>query len=170
MTDTVERRAPTREQLLSAYRMMRAIRDFEERVHAEFATGEIPGFVHLYAGEEASAVRGCSNLDDRDTIARTPPGHCACTATGVDSGEMMAEIYGRKTGSCHGKGGSMHIADLSKGMLGANGIVGGGPPLICGTALAAKIKGTGGVSVVFFGDGASNQGTTLESMNLASVW
>jgi pyruvate dehydrogenase E1 component alpha subunit len=88
----------------------------------------------------------------------------------VDVGEMMAEIYGRQTGSCHGKGGSMHIADLSKGMLGANGIVGGGPPLICGTALAAKLKGTGGVSVAFFGDGASNQGTTLESMNLASVW
>jgi pyruvate dehydrogenase E1 component alpha subunit len=83
---------------------------------------------------------------------------------------MMAEIYGRRTGSCHGKGGSMHIADLSKGMLGANGIVGGGPPLICGTALAAKIKGTGGVSVAFFGDGGSNQGTTLESLNLASVW
>ena len=83
---------------------------------------------------------------------------------------MMAEIYGRKTGSCHGKGGSMHIADLSKGMLGANGIVGGGPPLICGTALAAKLKGTGGVSVAFFGDGGSNQGTTLESLNLASVW
>ena len=83
---------------------------------------------------------------------------------------MMAEIYGRRTGSCHGKGGSMHIADLSKGMLGANGIVGGGPPLICGTALAAKIKGTGGVSVAFFGDGGSNQGTTLESMNLACVW
>src|SRR6201987_5507718 len=83
---------------------------------------------------------------------------------------MMAEIYGRKTGSCHGKGGSMHIADLSKGMLGANGIVGGGPPLICGTALAAKLKGNGGGSVAFFGDGGSNQGTTLESMNLASVW
>src|SRR2546427_11309101 len=83
---------------------------------------------------------------------------------------MMAEIYGRRTGSCHGKGGSMHIADLSKGMLGANGIVGGGPPLICGTALAAKLKGTGGVSVAFFGDGPSNQGTTLESMKLASVW
>src|SRR5215472_12315343 len=141
MTDTVERKALTREQLLSVYRTMREIREFEERVHAEFASGDIPGFVHLYAGEEASAVGVCSNLDDRDTI-----------------------------GSCHGKGGSMHIADLSKGMLGANGIVGGGPPLICGTALAAKLKGTGGVSVAFFGDGASNQGTTLESMNLASVW
>jgi len=150
--------------------MMRAIREFEERVHAEFATGEIPGFVHLYAGEEASAVGVCSNLDDRDTIASTHRGHGHCIAKGVDVAEMMAEIYGRKTGSCHGKGGSMHIADLSKGMLGANGIVGGGPPLICGTALAAKIKGTGGVGVAFFGDGASNQGTTLEAMNLASVW
>ena len=170
MTDTVDQRALTRGQLLSAYRMMRTIREFEERVHAEFATGEIPGFVHLYAGEEASAVGVCRNLDDRDTIASTHRGHGHCIAKGVDIGEMMAEIYGRKTGSCHGKGGSMHIADLSKGMLGANGIVGGGPPLICGTALAAKIKGTGGVSVAFFGDGASNQGTTLESMNLASVW
>src|SRR6266487_3792289 len=149
---------------------MRSIREFEERVHAEFATGEIPGFVHLYAGEEASAVGVCSNLDDRDTIASTHRGHGHCIAKGVDVSEMMAEIYGRKTGSCHGKGGSMHIADLSKGMLGANGIVGGGPPLICGTALAAKLKGHGGVSVAFFGDGGSNQGTTLESMNLASVW
>ncbi len=170
MTDTVERRALTPGQLLSVYRAMRSIREFEERVHAEFATGEIPGFVHLYAGEEASAVGICSNLDDRDTIASTHRGHGHCIAKGVNVSEMMAEIYGRKTGSCHGKGGSMHIADLSKGMLGANGIVGGGPPLICGTALAAKIKGTGGVSVAFFGDGASNQGTTLESLNLASVW
>ena len=170
MTETAARRGLTRERLLSAYRMMRAIREFEERVHAEFATGEIPGFVHLYAGEEASAVGVCSNLDDRDTIASIHRGHGHCIAKGVDIGEMMAEIYGRKTGSCHGKGGSMHIADLSKGMLGANGIVGGGPPLICGTALAAKIKETGGVSVAFFGDGASNQGTTLEAMNLASVW
>jgi acetoin:2,6-dichlorophenolindophenol oxidoreductase subunit alpha len=149
---------------------MRAIREFEERVHTEFATGEIPGFVHLYAGEEASAVGVCRNLDDRDTIASTHRGHGHCIAKGVDVREMMAEIYGRQTGSCHGKGGSMHIADLSKGMLGANGIVGGGPPLICGTALAAKLKGNGGVGVAFFGDGASNQGTTLESMNLASVW
>ena len=170
MTETVQRKALSREQLLSAYRMMRTIRDFEERVHAEFATGEIPGFVHLYAGEEASAVGVCLNLDGRDTIASTHRGHGHCIARGVDVTEMMAEIYGRKTGSCHGKGGSMHIADLSKGMLGANGIVGGGPPLICGTALAAKIKGTGGVGVAFFGDGGSNQGTTLESMNLACVW
>jgi pyruvate dehydrogenase E1 component alpha subunit len=170
MTDTLERKTLTREQLLDAYRTMRTIREFEERVHREFATGEIPGFVHLYAGEEASAAGVCLSLDDRDTIASTHRGHGHCIAKGVDVGEMMAEIYGRRTGSCHGKGGSMHIADLSKGMLGANGIVGGGPPLICGTALAAKIKGTGGVGVAFFGDGGSNQGTTLESMNLACVW
>src|SRR3954452_9000718 len=155
--------------LLQAYRTMRTIRAFEDRVHQEFATGEIPGFVHLYAGEEASAAGVCLHLDERDSIASTHRGHGHCIAKGVDVKAMMAEIYGRKSGSCHGKGGSMHIADLSKGMLGANGIVGGGPPLICGTALAAKIKGTGGVSVAFFGDVASNQGTTLESMNLASV-
>src|ERR1700740_1834993 len=164
MSETAERRALTREQLLSAYRMMRSIREFEERVHTEFATGESPGCAHLYAGEEASAVGVCINLDDRDTIASTHRGHGHCIAKGVEVGEMMAEIYGRKTGSCHGKGGSMHIADLSKGMLGANGIVGGG------AALAAKLKGTGGVGVACFGDGGSNQGTTLESMNLASVW
>ncbi|GIH93560.1 thiamine pyrophosphate-dependent dehydrogenase E1 component subunit alpha [Planobispora siamensis] len=156
--------------LLDAYRMMRTIRAFEERVHEEFATGEIPGFVHLYAGEEASATGVCMHLDARDTIASTHRGHGHCIAKGVDVKAMMAEIYGRGTGSCRGKGGSMHIADLTKGMLGANGIVGGGPPLICGTALAAKHEGAGGVGVAFFGDGASNQGTTLESLNLASVW
>src|SRR6201987_1446464 len=106
-----------KELLLRAYRMMRRIRDFEERVHKEFATGEIPGFVHLYAGEEASAAGICGHLDDRDSIASTHRGHGHCIAKGVDPVEMMAEIYGRKTGSCHGKGGSMHIADLSKGML-----------------------------------------------------
>jgi len=158
------------EALHDAYRTMRTIREFEERVHEEFATGDIPGFVHLYAGEEASAVGVCSHLDNRDTIASTHRGHGHCIAKGVDVKAMMAEIYGRQTGSCHGKGGSMHIADLSKGMLGANGIVGGGPPLICGTALAAKLQGTGGVGVAFFGDGASNQGTTLEALNLATVW
>jgi TPP-dependent pyruvate/acetoin dehydrogenase alpha subunit len=156
--------------LREAYRVMRTIRAFEERVHEEFATGEIPGFVHLYAGEEASAAGVCAHLDDRDAIAGTHRGHGHCIAKGVDVKAMMAEIYGRRTGSCHGKGGSMHIADLSKGMLGANGIVGGGPPLICGTALAAKQQNTGGVGVAFFGDDASNQGTTLEALNLASVW
>src|SRR5579864_7042100 len=160
----------SRQFLLECYRSMATIRRFEDRVHDEFSAGKIPGFVHLYAGEEASAVGVCSQLTDRDVIASTHRGHGHCIAKGCDVTGMMKEIFGRRDGLCGGKGGSMHIADLSKGMLGANGIVGGGPPLICGTALAAKIKGTGGVSVAFFGDGGSNQGTTLESMNLASVW
>ena len=171
MTDTITEAAELgAAELVEAYRAMRMIRVFEERVHAEFATGDIPGFVHLYAGEEASATGVCMHLDDRDAIASTHRGHGHCIAKGVDPRTMMAEIFGRATGTCKGKGGSMHIADLSKGMLGANGIVGGGPPLICGTALAAKQAGDGGVGVAFFGDGASNQGTTLEAMNLASVW
>ncbi|HJS86098.1 MAG TPA: thiamine pyrophosphate-dependent dehydrogenase E1 component subunit alpha [Acetobacteraceae bacterium] len=159
-----------REELLRAYRIMRTIRDFEERLHIEFATGEIPGFVHLYAGEEASAAGVCMHLTEHDSIASTHRGHGHCIAKGVEVSGMMHEIYGRKQGVCGGKGGSMHIADLSKGMLGANGIVGGGPPLICGAALTAKVKKTGGVAVAFLGDGASNQGTTLESLNLATVW
>jgi acetoin:2,6-dichlorophenolindophenol oxidoreductase subunit alpha len=159
-----------RDELLRAYRAMRTIRDFEERLHIEFATGEIPGFVHLYAGEEASAVGVCMHLTERDKIASTHRGHGHCIAKGVELPGMMAEIYGRRDGLCGGKGGSMHIADLSKGMLGANGIVGGGPPLICGAALTAKVLKTGGVAVAFYGDGASNQGTTLESLNLATIW
>jgi acetoin:2,6-dichlorophenolindophenol oxidoreductase subunit alpha len=159
-----------KEDLLKAYRIMREIRDFEERLHVEFATGKIPGFVHLYAGEEAVATAVCMHLTDEDRISSTHRGHGHCIAKGVDIIGMMAEIYGKKTGTCGGKGGSMHIADLDKGMLGANGIVGAGPPLVCGAALAAKMKGTNGVGVAFFGDGASNQGTVLESMNLANVW
>lgn len=156
--------------LLNAYRTMKQIRAFEERVHVEFATGAIPGFVHLYAGEEAVATGVCMHLDQRDKIASTHRGHGHCIAKGVDIDGMMAEIYGKRTGSCGGKGGSMHIADISKGMMGANGIVGAGPPLICGAALAAKFKGDQGVGVAFFGDGASNQGTTFESLNLSMVW
>jgi pyruvate dehydrogenase E1 component alpha subunit len=160
----------SREELLRAYRSMCTIRQFEERVHAEFATGDIPGFVHLYAGEEASAVGVCMNLTERDSIASTHRGHGHCIAKGCDVAGMMAEIYGRKSGLCAGKGGSMHIADLDRGMLGANGIVGGGAPLACGAALTAKTLKTGAVAVAFGGDGASNQGTTAEAMNLASVW
>jgi acetoin:2,6-dichlorophenolindophenol oxidoreductase subunit alpha len=160
----------SRQELIRAYRTMRLIRDFEEGLHREFATGEIPGFVHLYAGEEASAVGVCMHLTEKDNIASTHRGHGHCIAKGCEVGAMMKEIYSRKDGLCGGKGGSMHIADLSKGMLGANGIVGGGPPLICGAALSAKVLKTDGVAVAFFGDGASNQGTTLESLNLAVVW
>ena len=158
------------EALLRAYRTMRTIREFEERVHVEFATGDIPGFVHLYAGEEASATGVCMHLNDNDRIASTHRGHGHCIAKGMDVHSMMAEIYGRRSGVCGGKGGSMHVADLDLGMMGANGIVGGGGPLICGAALAAKMKGTDGVGVCFFGDGASNQGTILEALNLATVW
>ncbi|MEZ5824312.1 MAG: thiamine pyrophosphate-dependent dehydrogenase E1 component subunit alpha [Geminicoccaceae bacterium] len=160
----------SRNDLLAAYRKMRLIREFEDAVHEEFSAGNIPGFVHLYAGEEASGVGVCMHLDDRDAIASTHRGHGHCIAKGCDERGMMFEIFGKKDGLCGGKGGSMHIADLSKGMMGANGIVGGGPPLICGAALTAKTLKTGGVAVAFVGDGASNQGTTFESYNLAKVW
>ena len=156
--------------LLKAYRTMRTIREFEERLHADFAKGDIPGFVHLYAGEEAAGTGIMMHLQDKDRIASTHRGHGHCIAKGVDPREMMAEIYGKVTGSCRGKGGSMHIADLSKGMMGANGILGAGAPLVCGAALAAKYRGDGGVAISFVGDGASNQGTFLESLNLAAVW
>ena len=160
----------SREDLLEAYRRMRMIREFEDAVHDEFSAGTIPGFVHLYAGEEASGVGVCMHLDDRDAIASTHRGHGHCIAKGCDEHGMMLEIFGKKGGLCGGKGGSMHIADLSKGMMGANGIVGGGPPLICGAALTAKTLKTGGVAVAFVGDVGSNQGTVFESYNLAKGW
>ncbi|MCV6468535.1 thiamine pyrophosphate-dependent enzyme, partial [Pseudomonas aeruginosa] len=155
------------DQLLHAYRVMRTIRAFEERLHVEFATGEIPGFVHLYAGEEASAAGVMAHLRDDDCIASTHRGHGHCIAKGVDVHGMMAEIYGKKTGVCHGKGGSMHIADLEKGMLGANGIVGaraprgppppgGGPRGGGGGGGGGGVGGGGGggVGVVFVAGGA----------------
>ncbi|HQW19540.1 MAG TPA: thiamine pyrophosphate-dependent dehydrogenase E1 component subunit alpha [Rhodocyclaceae bacterium] len=160
----------SRDEILAAYRKMRTIREFEERLHIDFGRGDIPGFVHLYAGEEATATGIMFHLGDGDRIASTHRGHGHCIAKGVDVIGMMKEIYGRKGGSCNGKGGSMHIADLSKGMMGANGILGAGAPLICGAALAAKFRGKGEVGITFTGDGACNQGTFLESMNLAAVW
>ncbi len=159
-----------REELTRAYRLMCEIRNFEDAVHDEFAAGSIPGFVHLYAGEEASAAGVMMHLTDKDCIASTHRGHGHCIAKGCDVKAMMKEIFGRRDGLCGGKGGSMHIADLDKGMMGANGIVGGGPPLVCGAALSAKTLKTGGVAIAFVGDGGSNQGTTLESYNLAKVW
>ncbi len=160
----------TKETLLWMYERMRLIRQFEERLHEDFAAGKIPGFVHLYAGEEAVAVGACASLRDDDFITSTHRGHGHCIAKGVNVREMMAEIYGKAGGACKGKGGSMHIADVDKGMLGANGIVGGGPPLACGAGLSAKSRGTDQVTVCFFGDGASNQGTTAEGLNLAGIW
>ena len=129
--------------MLKAYRTMRTIREFEERLHVEFGRGDIPGFVHLYAGEEAAGTGIMMHLHDGDRIASTHRGHGHCIAKGVDPVEMMKEIYGKKGGACHGKGGSMHIADLDKGMMGANGILGAGAPLACGAALAAKFRKQG---------------------------
>ena len=159
-----------RDELRRAYRTMRLIREFEERLHLERPRGIIPGTVHLYAGQEAAAVGVCSHLTEKDWLASTHRGHGHSIAKGCDVNAMMREIYGREGGLCKGKGGSMHIADLSLGMLGANGIVGGGPPLVCGAALSAKVLQTGGVAVAFSGDGAVNQGATNEAFNLASVW
>ena len=158
-----------KERLLRAYRQMKLIRDFEERLHVEIATGDIPGFTHLYAGQEAIAVGVCEQLSDADYIVSTHRGHGHCIAKGCDIGGMMQEIYGRKGGLCHGKGGSMHIADMTKGMLGANAIVGGGPPIAVGAAIACKLRGNRNVSVAFGGDGSANQGTVFEAMNMAVV-
>jgi len=160
----------TKDKLLWIYERMRLIREFENRAAGLFAQGKVPGFVHLYAGEEAIAVGVCALLSDRDYITSTHRGHGHCIAKGVDIKAMMCELYGKKNGSCNGKGGSMHIADVDKGMLGANGIVGAGGPLACGAGLTAKVKGTDQVTVCFFGDGAAEQGTMHESMNLASIW
>jgi len=159
----------SRDQLLSAYRRMKTIREFEERLHQEIATGEIAGFTHLYAGQEAVAVGICSHLGPTDYIVSTHRGHGHCIAKGCDVKAMMKEIYGRRGGLCKGKGGSMHIADVSVGMLGANGIVGAGAPLALGAAVAARMDGEGKVAVAFSGDGAANQGTTFEAMNMAVV-
>ena len=159
-----------KDQLLQAYRMMKTIREFEERVHVEFATGDLPGFVHLYAGEEAAGTGIMMHLHQEDYISSTHRGHGHCIAKGVDVKGMVAELYGRSSGTCHGKCGSMHIADLDMGMMGANGILGAGAPLACGAALASKYKKDGSVGISFLGDGASNAGNFLESLNLAAVW
>lgn len=161
---------PTKEQLLTMYQRMMEIRTFEDVAGANFAAGMIPGFVHLYAGEEAVAVGVCSHLSDKDFITSTHRGHGHCIAKGVEIPGMVAELMGKSTGTCKGKGGSMHIADVERGMLGANGIVGGGFPLAVGAGLSAKTLGNGGVAICFFGDGAANQGTFHESLNLAAIW
>jgi acetoin:2,6-dichlorophenolindophenol oxidoreductase subunit alpha len=159
-----------REELIEAYRVMRTIRAFEERVHTEFATGELPGAVHLYAGQEAVAAGVCGALEEDDYIASTHRGHGHAIAKGCDINAMMRELYGKAGGSCGGKGGSMHIADFERGMLGANGVAAGGAPLACGSALSAKVLERKDVSVAFVGDGAANQGSFAESLNLATVW
>ena len=159
-----------KEKLLQMYTNMRTIRRFEERVSELFAAGKISGFIHLYIGEEAVATGVCAHLRDDDFITSTHRGHGHLISKGGDLKLMMAELLGKKTGYCKGKGGSMHIADVDLGILGANGIVGGGPPIAAGAGLSAQYRGTDQVVVCFFGDGAANQGTFHEGLNMASIW
>jgi pyruvate dehydrogenase E1 component alpha subunit len=160
----------TRDDLIGIYRKMLTIRRFEERAAREYAAGALPGFIHSYIGQEAVAVGVCENLRLDDRIVSNHRGHGHCIAKGADVRRMMAEIHGKKTGYCKGKGGSMHIADFSVGMLGANGIVCAGLPIAIGAALAAQLEAGDRIAVVFFGDGASNEGEFHESLNLASIW
>lgn len=159
----------TSETLYRAYRSMKLIREFEERIRAEYQLGNLPGFIHVYRGQEAIAVGVCMHLSDEDYIASTHRGHGHCIAKGADVIGMMKELWGSSEGLCKGKGGSMHIADIDQGILGANGIVAGGPPISVGAALAAKIRGNDNVAISFSGDGSVNQGTCFEAMNLAVV-
>jgi pyruvate dehydrogenase E1 component alpha subunit len=159
----------TADTLQRAYLRMRTIREFEERLHVEVASGAVPGFSHLSAGQEAVAVGVCLHLGDDDAVASTHRGHGHCLAKGSDVNAVMAEIYGRADGLCSGKGGSMHLMDPPRGFLGANGIVGAGFPLAAGAALAHRIRGTPGVAVAFGGDGSSNQGAVFEALNFAVV-
>ena len=158
----------SKETLLGMYRKMLTIRRLEERAAELYAAGRMPGFVHLYVGEEAVATGVCASLSDKDFITSTHRGHGHVIAKGGKTDLMMAELYGKVTGYCKGKGGSMHIADVDLGILGANGIVGAGQPISVGAAFACKYKKTDAVAVCFFGDGASNRGTFHEAMNMAS--
>lgn len=161
--------ALNKEQMLDLYRQMRTIREFEETVANFFSQGQIPGFVHLYIGEEAVATGVCANLEKQDYIASTHRGHGHAIARGSSVNKMMAEIFGKIDGFCKGKGGSMHIADIELGFLGANGIVGAGLPLATGAGFALKYMKKNGVAICFFGDAASNRGTFHESLNMASI-
>jgi len=161
---------PTRGQALGIYEMMHLIRTFEERVAECFAAGEIPGFIHLSTGQEATPATFCALLEPADLVGATHRGHGQCLAKGADPSRVMAELFGRATGCCRGKGGSMHLCDISRGILGTNGVVGANLPIAVGTALASRIRGTRQVTVAFFGDGAANTGAAHEALNLAGVW
>ena len=158
------------EDRLSLLRTMRRIREFESTVQDRFADAEIPGFLHLYIGQEAIAAGACHALADRDYLTSTHRGHGHCLARGLEPDRMAAELYGKETGYCNGKGGSMHIADVEAGMLGANGIVAGGIPIAAGAAVSAQMRDTDQVAVSFFGDGALSEGAFHESFNLAGTW
>ena len=161
---------PSQDRMLWMYRKMVEIRQFEEAAGTLYQSGQLPGFLHLYIGEEATAVGVCAHLEDADYITSTHRGHGHLIAKGGKRDRMMAELFARTTGYCKGKGGSMHIADKATGILGANGVVGAGIPLAAGAGLSAKLRGTQQVAVSFFGDGATNQGVFHETLNLAAVW
>jgi len=161
---------PSSEQLLALYERMLLIRRMEERLRADAAAGNLPGAVHLYIGQEAIATGVCARLRTSDMITSTHRGHGHFLAKGGEPKAMMAEIWGKRTGICKGMGGSMHVADFSKGILGANGIVGGGFAIATGAALASKLTHDERIAVAFFGDGAANQGVFMESLNVSSLW
>jgi TPP-dependent pyruvate/acetoin dehydrogenase alpha subunit len=157
-------------EFIAMYRTMVTIRQFETLAGELFAAGKIPGFIHLSLGQEASAVGVCSCLRKGDYLTTTHRGHGHMIAKGADLKKMVAELFGKKTGYCKGKGGSMHIADFSLGILGANGVVAGGLPIIAGAGFSIKMRKTDQVAVCFFGDGAANRGPVHEVMNLAAIW
>ncbi len=159
-----------KDKMIEMYRKMLEIRLFEEKVFELYGQNLVPGTIHLYAGEEAVAVGVCANLRKDDYIVSTHRGHGHCIAKGASMNKTMAEILGKKTGYCKGKGGSMHIADFNIGMLGATAVVGAGIPIATGAGLSIKLRNTDQVTACFFGDGASNQGTFHEGVNMASIW
>jgi len=170
MNDRVDKLEPSPSERLAMYERMLLIRRTEERLGADFKAGKLIAGVHLYSGQEAVGVGVCHHLRDSDWIASNHRGHGHFLAKGGDVRAMMAEIHAKVTGVCKGMGGTMHVADLSKGILGANGIVGGGISLICGAAYSQSLQQSGAVSVAFFGDGASTQGVMSEALNLSALW
>lgn len=166
----IDLRAMKREELLSLYRKMEQARQFEEKLYYLFLTGIMPGTMHQATGQEAVAVGVCSALDAHDTITSTHRGHAHCIAKGVPPRDMMCEMFAKRGGSCRGMGGSMHLTDFDRGMLGAFGIVGAGIPIATGAALSAQVRKSGQVSIAFFGDGAVNEGVFHESLNMAGLW
>jgi len=161
---------PSKAELRALYERMLLIRRMEERLRADAAAGNLPGAVHLYIGQEAIATGVCARLAPNDWITSTHRGHGHFLAKGGEPKAMMAEIWGKRTGICKGMGGSMHVADFSKGIIGANGIVGGGFAIATGASLAAKLTHDPRIAVAFFGDGASNQGVFMECLNVSSLW
>ena len=156
--------------LIDMFKTMLSIRCFEEAIYDVYSRGLMPGLAHLYIGEEAIAAGVCENLQKEDLITSTHRGHGHLIAKGGDLKKMMAEVMGKETGYCKGKGGSMHIADPEIGIIGANGIVAGSIPIATGLGLASKVKNDGRVTVCFFGEGASNQGAFHEGINMGSLW